>query len=187
MPTGAVELLAMLDAFDWDAWRKTMRDGIEPIYRDVVLVTGKAVYDGFTFDDPFTQEFATKYIGERIVQLEAFTRENVSALLVRTLNDAGGGLSPLELSKLVRDEVRQHVKNYEMWRANRIARTEAAFAYNHGNTLGWKQAGGTTMLVTDGDRHEPCASANGAIWTIAECLDNPLAHPNCTRAFTPAD
>jgi hypothetical protein len=121
------------------------------------------------------------------VQLDAFTKQNVSAMLVRTLDEHGGGLSPLELSKLVRTETRKHVQGYQMWRANRIARTESAFVFNHGNTLGWKQAGGTTMNVTDGDRDADCSAANGAVWTIAECLDNPLGHPNCTRAFTPND
>jgi hypothetical protein len=39
--------------------------------------------------------------------------------------------------------------------------------------------------VLDGDDDEECASANGQIWTLEEASDNPLGHPNCTRAFAP--
>jgi hypothetical protein len=39
--------------------------------------------------------------------------------------------------------------------------------------------------VLDGDDDEPCASANGARWTVEEAEANPLGHPNCTRAFSP--
>lgn len=185
MPTGSAALLQALNSFDWDAWNEKLRAGLEARYRATVEESGRAVYDAFTVDDAFTSAFMTSYIGERIAQLDDFTRSNVSALLVRVLDRQVDGGSPQALAKLVRDEVRQHVHGYEAWRATRIARTEAAYAYNHGTTLAWKQGGGTTMLVTDGDKHEPCASANGAIWTIEQCLDTALGHPNCTRAFSP--
>jgi hypothetical protein len=186
MPTRSAALLAALEAFDWDAWRAKLRAGVDDVYRDTVDQAGRAVSDAFALDDAFTSAFMTQYIGERIVQLDAFTRENVAALIVRVLDGEGAG-STTALGRLIRDEVRAHVQGYETWRANRIARTESGIAYNHGTTLGWKQAGGTHLNVTDGDRDEPCASANGAVWTIAECLDNALGHPNCTRAFAPRE
>lgn len=183
--TSADELLELLAQFDWKDWGATLRDGIEPIYRDVVLVSGVAVYDSFTLDDPFTSKFMTRYMGERIVQLEAATKDNVSALLRRVFDENGGGGSPFELGKLVADETRKQVKGYETWRANRIARTESAYAYNHGTVLGGFQAGVEEFNVTDGDKDEPCASANGAVWRYDRCLSNSLAHPNCTRVFSP--
>lgn len=185
MPAGAAALIAALDAFDWDAWTARLREGVGGIRRDVVTEAGQAVFDAFTIDDAFTSAFMTSYIGERITQLDKFTRESVSARIVRVLDEQGGGKSPAELGKLVRDDIRQHVKGYETWRANRIARSESGYAYNHGTTLAWKQSGGATLHVTDGDRDEPCASANGAVWTVEQCLDNALGHPNCSRAFSP--
>ena len=44
-----------------------------------------------------------------------------------------------------------------------------------------KQAGFTLVDVFDGDKEEPCASANGAVWTLEEALASPLGHPNCVR------
>ncbi len=185
MPLTPKELLALLDSFDWDEWSKRLRDGIEPIYRDTVRIAAEQHVDEFDFDDPFTSKFMTSYIGERIVQLDDFTKANVSDFL-RTLLDAeGGGRSTFELAQLVAEETRKHVKGYETWRAHRIARTESGYAYNHGTVLGGKQAGVETFHVTDGDKDEPCASANGSIWTVDQCLSNALGHPNCTRAFTP--
>jgi hypothetical protein len=184
MPTTAQQLLELLAQFDWAEWSKRLRADIEPIARDVVLTSGEAVFDEFSLDDPFTSRFLTKYIGERIVQLDEFTKENVSELIRRVFDEQGGGLTPFELGQVVADEVRKHVKGYETWRANRIARTESAYNYNHGTVLGGHQAGVEEFNVTDGDKDGPCASANGAVWPLERCLSDSLAHPNCTRAFT---
>jgi len=186
MPTTAAQLVAALEAFDWDAWSDRLRAGLEGPYRDTVEEAARAVFDAFSVDDAFTSAFMTQYIGERITQLDAFTKESVAAFIVRVLEEEGAG-STTALGQLIRDEVRTYVANYQTWRANRIARTETGYAYNHGTTLGWKQAGGKTVNVTDGDKDAPCAAANGAVWTIEEALDNPLSHPNCTRAFSPND
>lgn len=183
MPAGSAALLQALNAFDWEAWNTRLREGLTDPYTDTVRKAGEAVFDAFTVDDAFTSLFMSRYLGERIVQLDAFTKESVTALIARVFEQQTAG-SPGELGRLIRDEVRQHVKGFETWRANRIARTETGYAYNHGTTLAWKQSGGATMNVTDGDRDEPCASANGAVWTIEQCLDNALGHPNAVMDGT---
>jgi hypothetical protein len=70
-------------------------------------------------------------------------------------------------------------------RADLIARTEMATAWNLGvvNTL--KDAGEEYVFVTDGDSDEECQNADGEIWTLEEAEANPLEHPNCIREFRP--
>jgi hypothetical protein len=183
MPT-ATALLERLESFDWDAWQQQLGDVLSPIGRDVVVASGARVLDTFQFDDPFVTEWFTGYVGERIVQLNTFTKADVSALIQRVVSE-NGALSTMELQQLVRDEVRKKFDGYKTWRAARIARTETGGLYNVGAALGAKQAGFTHVDITDGDKDEPCASANGAVWTIEQLLDNPLGHPNCTRAASP--
>lgn len=180
------QLLLMLEAFDWAAWRERLADDLWPIYRDVVSLSAGAAVSEFALNDPFVQQTMTAYMTERIVQLEAFTKQNLAAFLRRTLDERGGFGSPQELSEAIASQVRIQVRGYETWRASRIARTESAIAYNHGQVFGAKQAGLTHVHVTDGDKDADCAAANGATWTLEQALANPVSHPNCTRAFSPA-
>lgn len=187
MPTRSAALLKALESFDWEAWRAKLRAGVGDIYEDAVDEAGQTIFDAFALDDAFTSAFMTQYVGERIVQLDAYTRERVAALIVRILDSPAGAGSTFELAILIRDAIRETVEGYQTWRAARIARTESAIAYNHGATLAWKQAGGEWMYVTDGDQDGPCAEANGSIWPIERCLDEPIEHPNCVRSFAPAN
>lgn len=70
-------------------------------------------------------------------------------------------------------------------RAVMIARTETGTAYNLGSVAAYRVGGVTHVDVLDGDDDEPCASANGSRWTLDQAEENPLGHPNCTRAFSP--
>jgi HK97 family phage portal protein len=72
----------------------------------------------------------------------------------------------------------------QAYRAERIARTETGVAYNVSTTDAYDEAGVRQVLVHDGTDDE-CADADGQTWSLAEAADNPLAHPNCTRAFAP--
>ena len=58
---------------------------------------------------------------------------------------------------------------------------------NHGTVVASRQAGVTHVEVSDGDDDEACAHANGQVWTLEEALANPVAHPNCTRSFSPVE
>ena len=74
---------------------------------------------------------------------------------------------------------------YQEWRLDRISRTEVTSAYNLGAIGQYREAGIQTVLVSDGDKDEPCATANGAIWTLDQAESNPISHPNCTRTWVP--
>lgn len=182
MPISDDQLIGILEVFPWAEWRKKLHDQLDPTYRAAVSKAASRRSDAFTFDDPFTSSFATQYVGERVKQLDAFTRENVSDLIRRVL-DGEGAKSTTNLAELVAKEVREHVEGYETWRAARIARTETDIAYNHGDVLALKQEGDDLVDVIDGDSDEACAAANGQVWTVEEALRRPIEHPNCSRAF----
>tara|TARA_R100000808_G_scaffold1666_1_gene7386 strand:+ start:486 stop:2465 length:1980 start_codon:yes stop_codon:yes gene_type:complete len=81
----------------------------------------------------------------------------------------------------LRSVVRETYKN----RAKTIARTEVATAQNTATAARYKSAGVQYVEIQDGDDDELCAPYNGTRQTIDWALDNPIAHPNCTRAYSP--
>lgn len=70
-------------------------------------------------------------------------------------------------------------------RAEMIARTEVAIAANAGQIDTMKEAGFDRVYVYDGDC-DVCAEIDGKVASIAWAEDNPIAHPNCVRAFSGA-
>lgn len=85
----------------------------------------------------------------------------------------------------IAEQIRSNAANISPSRALTIARTESAVAYSSGAILAYGDAGVTRVEVLDGDEDEACAAANGQIWTLEEAMQEPIAHPNCTRAFAP--
>lgn len=70
-------------------------------------------------------------------------------------------------------------------RAETIARSETAMAYNGAAGAAYKDAGIEKVLVIDGTGDDACANANGSTWTLEEADNDPIAHPNCVRTFAP--
>lgn len=190
----ATQLLAMVADFDWEAGQKELAPDFTAWHTDLLTGTAKETARkygdaGVTFDakDPHTTQFMKEYVGERITQLSDTSKEDVSEAIVRAVRDADPGLSTSDFRDLVLDTVREKYEGYESWRALRIARTETSIAYNHGTIFGGQTAGFENFEVIDGDDDEECAAADGDIWTAAQCLDNPVQHPNCVRNFVPSN
>lgn len=80
----------------------------------------------------------------------------------------------------LRSVVRETYKN----RSKTIARTEVATAQNTGTAGRYKAAGVTEVIIQDGDEDDLCAPYDGTRQSIDWALDNPIAHPNCTRAYS---
>jgi hypothetical protein len=181
------ELLVVLERFPWGEWAKRLAPGLSQTYRDLVQTAGKAAAASaggtWDFQDPFLSRWMTRYVGERIVQLERTTKVRVAALIRKTFDEAPS-TALHDLSRLVLDAVQAEFVAYEGWRAMRIARTERAIAANHGTIFGYVQAGVEEVEVSDGVEDDDCKEANGQIWTVARAIANPLAHPNCVRAFS---
>jgi hypothetical protein len=201
--TGADELIAKVDSFDWANWRDEFAAEFTPLYEAAICASAdadramapkrrgrvrKADDDEdlmFDVDDPFLQHFMTEYVGERIKQLEATTKDDVIRIIRRTF-DEGPDRSINELRKLVLETVREKFESYQEYRAQRIARTETGISFNHGTGLLAKQ-NDLNVQVIDGDDDEECAAANGEVWSADKFLANPLEHPNCTRDGAPTE
>jgi HK97 family phage portal protein len=115
-------------------------------------------------------------LAEKIVRVADTTRQEVRDLVGKAAEE---GWSIDELAAKIRELKEVH----STARARRIARTETGMAYNLGSLAGYAEAGIKRVEVFDGEEHEPCASANGSIWTLEQARAEPLAHPNCVRAF----
>lgn len=72
------------------------------------------------------------------------------------------------------------------YRAEMIARSESAMAFNGAISLGYREAGTQWVEVMDGTMDAACAEANGAIWSIDDFEGDPIGHPNCTRTAVPS-
>lgn len=70
-------------------------------------------------------------------------------------------------------------------RARLIARTEIRTAQNQTTAVRYKAAGVSMVEIRDGDEDEACAAVNGTTQSIDWYMNNPVAHPNCTRGATP--
>jgi hypothetical protein len=186
----ARSLARIVDSFDWDAWSVEMADLLDGPLRDIMNTqatrTAENLGETFDPDDPFVKRTFTEYVGARIKQLDATTKEEVSEL-IRSVVEESGAESTLALGDLVRDQMLEKFEEYADYRADRIARTETANLYNVGTILASRQMGFTHVEVFDGDEDEECSAANGQIWTLAQALANPTAHPNCERSFAPVD
>jgi hypothetical protein len=84
----------------------------------------------------------------------------------------------------LRDLIEQTYKN----RARTVARTELGNAQNMAAAGRFEQAGVQKVLVLDNgddDDDSACKAVNGTVKSLAWARENPLEHPNCTRAFAP--
>lgn len=189
MADSSVDAAALIDAFPWSDYDETLARALLDAYSTIMQAQGArgAAAAGGTWDqdDPFLHRWATKYVGARVTQLQGTTREQVTELVRRVFDEQGGGGGALDLAERIRDAVRRQFAGYEDWRALRIARSECAIAYNHGDLFGFRLAGVAEVDVIDGTQDAICAQANGQRWTLAQALANPIGHPSCSRTWAP--
>jgi hypothetical protein len=187
VPVTAKDLKRLLDSFDWDSWNSELREIIEEGYRAVALDQAAREADAhdleFSPKDPFVERWFTRYLGERITQIDETTRDTLRDELQAAFAD-GKAQSATELAGNLRDAVSDSAA-LSPSRALTIARTETAIGYNHGALLAYGQNGIERVEVSDGDGDEECAEADGQIWTLEHAMDDPVAHPNCVRSFSP--
>lgn len=72
-------------------------------------------------------------------------------------------------------------------KAASVARTETTYAYNSAVAVTIREDGQARCYVTDGDGDPACAEVDGTYQSVEWCLDNPSAHPNCTRRIVAVD
>jgi hypothetical protein len=185
----SAQLQAMVDGFPWAQYQDTLRPGLTQVARDIVLVGGEAgaLAAGGTWsdDNPFVSKFVNGYVGERIVAIDDTTK----AIVVNTLKDiyenAEDDTTVTEIASAVSNAVLDAFETMEGYRSLMIARTETAILTNNGKNMGYSAAGVSEVDVLDGTDDEECESANGDVWSVEDAMDDPIAHPNCVRAFAP--
>lgn len=132
---------------------------------------------GFDLSNPAIQK-TIDGLAKKVKGIADTTRDDIRALVSKQADE---GWSNGELAKRIREQGEINSES----RSLTIARSESAVAYNQGGVLAYKEAGVSKVEVMDGDEDEDCASANGETWTVEKAMDNPIAHPNCTRTFLP--
>jgi hypothetical protein len=178
----------IVEGFDWEKYHANVKAELGDAVGLIVETQGARAADEaggkFKPSDPFVRSHMTGYVGDRIVQLDDFTKEAVSTL-IRNVLDSGEEITPNELGDKIGDLVSEQFDGFADWRADRIARTETAIAYNTGTAFGYKQSGVKEVVIVDGDDDEECRAVDGTTQTLDWFLANPIAHPNCERDGSP--
>ena len=120
----------------------------------------------------------TTHLDRLGVGIQNTTVSDVRSVLTGALQEGVG-------NDQIRSRLDELFDGYQDWRLDRISRTEVTSAYNLGAVGQYREAGVQTVIVSDGDRDDPCAAANGARWTLDQAEANPISHPSCTRTWIP--
>lgn len=184
------EILVLLDLLSKDAELRRIFErrysGIAvEVAEQLSIVTGAE----FVFSDP-AQVRILQQGGLRagLIDLDSQTRD---ALFDALADARAEGLAGDNLARRIRDRVTAGPWRDAATRARVIARTEGANAANRATLEAARGQDETEhVLVTDnrtGFNDADCVAANGRLVTIREAEDMGLAHPNCSRAFTPVN
>jgi len=169
---------------------------------------------GFDFDLDTAPEAALEYaqnraaelVGKKLIGGQLIDSPTVGVSITETLRDSirgkvtaaiAEGWSPQKLTAELTDALGKS-------RAERVARTETAIAYNEGAYQVYAEGGQEYVEILDGDGcipdgHDDLAKkadgtvgiiqfdrlANGQIWTLAQFHAHLIGHPNCVRAAIP--
>lgn len=161
------------------AYRRGMANGLEYVGIDAGPGMVKQM-------DAAARDFAEAHGGELITDLAGTTEDDVTALLVRAVEE---GMSKDQLAEAIDD-----MGAFGEARANTIARTELAYAHVQGNVQGWRESGevvGKRAIL--GDIHDvpdicdECADAGvvGFDDDFVEGYDFAPFHPNCVCDVVP--
>jgi hypothetical protein len=121
-------------------------------------------------------ERVRKSTGARIVGINETTRDAVAQLIAQGFDD---GLSPAEVADLI-----EGATSFDEARAELIARTESALAYNEAALGSYGEFGVEQVEAIDGDEDEVCAERNGQVFSIDEAMSIE-DHPNGTLDWAP--
>lgn len=187
------DLLDQLDSLDLSDEADDMADFMRQIYPALF----GAAYDeagdvlpvevSFDVTNPAIQKSINK-LAERIKGVPDTVRDMVRTIVADALKgeyDEGAGRVVVPSNKEIAARIRAQGDIQSEYRSQMIARTETATAMNLGATHAYEDAGIEQVEVMDGDDDAECAQANGQTWSLDDARANPIAHPNCTRAFAP--
>lgn len=140
-------------------------------------LSGEPVPPGaFTLQNQYVSAAVSGLAG-KIKNVSETTRQNVRDIIQSGIDD---GLSIPDIAALLSAS-----EAFSDYRATMIARTESRVAYNQGAVAAMKTLGTNYVYIDDGDKDDPCAEVSGTIQTIDWFAENPVSHPQCTRAGAP--
>jgi hypothetical protein len=187
--------LDVVDDEDFDGDADSIEEFMRGIYPDIF----SAAYDevngagslpvevAFDVTNPHVKKAIDK-LATRIRGVADTTKDDIRGLVSKALDgeyDAGADRTVIPSNKEIAQRIRDQGDIDSVSRSEMIARTETATGMNLGATYAYEDAGVSEVDVMDGDDDEECASADGQTWSLDDARDSPIAHPNCTRAFSP--
>jgi hypothetical protein len=162
----------------WDAkLMEALRRGLAGVTETVATRIGQQVP---AKADPFAEavlQALLRTVAKRVTGINTTTRDAIASIIGKAFSD---GLSPAQVADLITEAT-----PFDTSRAEVIARTETAYAYNGAAVESYREVGVEKVEVIDGDGDDECQAADGQVWTLDEANDNPLGHPNCVRDFAP--
>ena len=121
-------------------------------------------------------DLVRRTVGERITGINETTRDDVARLIQQGFED---GLSPAEVADLI-----EGATTFDAARAELIARTETALAYNESALRSYEEFGVGKVQAIDGDEDDECRERNGEIYSIEQAMGI-TDHPNGTLDWVP--
>ena len=154
---------------------------LTPQYRAATVGVQRILTARYGLATPIDLQPILDAAGQRIVTINGTARDVVRRQLRIAIEL---NLSDGDTERLIRGAVG------DTYRAERIARTESAFATNEAAAQEYAAEGIDQVEVFDGadcgwTSHNDPLKANGRIVSVAESQRTPISHPNCQRAFAP--
>lgn len=180
------------EILDWEArllsGRAKFRDVLERVLIDSVDLGASIAFDqlagvGIMFDytlaNTAARDWANRYVGQLITQIDETTRRAVQEAVTRYI---GNGES---LQNLVSD---LQGTGFSRRRARLIAMTETTRAYAEGSTLSYEQSGVVKEFewrTANDERVCPTCGGNAGKRFPLNGLTKPPAHPGCRCGMAP--
>jgi hypothetical protein len=148
----------------------------------VVTLKG-ARLDASDFNGAAVSPWVTDRVGTALGSIDGTVSSEVQDWLENHLQES---LDPAAAATAVRE----HFADFPATHADRVARTEAAEAYNHGTLSALDLAGVQQVQIHDASDGKdqktdaPCLSRDGRVVSVKDAKGIGLLHPNCTLYFT---
>ncbi len=170
------------DSADWTPLRTSLQPHLEAVAKDgaaeALDQVGAGVEELLELANKRAIAWAEEHSAELVTRVSETTRERVRAIVANALEQ---GLANSDLA----DEIAES-EWFSDARAERIARTETAFADVRGNLEGWQASGVVAgkEWKTGAGCCEACDELDGEVVGLDEEFpgdggDGPPAHPNC--------
>lgn len=168
----------MPDPVRASAYGQRVRTTLSKVFSRASALNSKRllVSDPVTARDEDAASWLDDHAAELVTSVNDTVRQELSDFLAKEVR---AGTSVDDLASKIKSEFSQ----WPTWKADMIARTETAGAYNYATLRAGKSAGIKQVQIIDGTDDQPCRERNGKIVSIDDAFEEQLAHPRCTVAF----